>query len=171
MPPAARQSAEISLRRVEPRDLPTLFRQQSDPESNAMAGTVARTAEAFDIAWEQNFANPRLEARVILMGSGGVGSGGGKSQIVGAVSCFQRDGRDLVGYWIAKEHWGKGIASRALGLLLKDVPRRPLGAFAAKANAASVRVLERHGFKMVRSEMCEATERFTACEVAEFVLE
>ncbi len=132
-----------------------------------MAGTVPRTAEAFDAAWVQNFANPRLEARVILMGAGG----GAEGEIVGAVSCFQREGRDLVGYWIAKEHWGKGIASRALELLLKEVPRRPLGAFAAKANVASVRVLERHGFKMINCVIREAKDRFVACEVAEFVLE
>ncbi len=103
------------------------------------------------------------------MGAGGVRAARARSS--GLSLCFQREGRDLVGYWIAKEHWGKGIASRALGLLLQEVPRRPLGAFAAKANAASVRVLERHGFKMINCVMREAKDRFVACEVAEFVLE
>ena len=74
------------------------------------------------------------------------------------------DGEDAIGYWIAKEHWGRGIASRALELLLQEVPRRPLVARVARHNGASLRVLERCGFRVMGCRESPASERYRACE-------
>lgn len=52
----------------------------------------------------------------------------------------------MVGYWIAKEHWGKGIATQMLSQFLRIVPDRPLHAHVAKHNLGSIRVLEKCGF-------------------------
>jgi RimJ/RimL family protein N-acetyltransferase len=60
----------------------------------------------------------------------------------------QRSGKTLVGYWISREKWGKGVASRALSLFLLQVRTRPLFAHVAKNNLASIRVLQKCGFLM-----------------------
>lgn len=51
-----------------------------------------------------------------------------------------------VSYWIGREFWSKGIASKALAQLLSELETRPLYARVAKDNLASIRVLEKCGF-------------------------
>lgn len=179
-----RHLSNVRLRPVEPADLPAIFEMQLDPEGNQMAMVKPRNAEAFRTAWEGNFANPLVVARVIVSsdaGSGfsgrgdskrGDGSGRGGSArgdsgggpMLGLISCFQRDGLDYVGYWIEREHWGKGLASRALALLLHEVTRRPLYARVAATNPASLRVLTRHGFTEVSRCWSQETDRLLACD-------
>jgi len=154
----------IRLRRVESRDLPALFEIQSEPEGNAMAGTKPRPCEVFFSVWEQHLVNPDINARLIEI------DGAHGPEIVGNIACFQADGHDCVGYWIARAHWGKGYASRALELFLAEEPRRPLHATADRTNAPSHRILEKCGFRCVGFHMGEETERFLAREVADFVL-
>jgi RimJ/RimL family protein N-acetyltransferase len=59
---------------------------------------------------------------------------------------FERAGQPLVGYWIGRNYWGKGIATRALSEFLGQVAARPLNSRVAKHNVASIRVLEKCGF-------------------------
>ena len=54
--------------------------------------------------------------------------------------------------WIGREHWGKGIATRALSDFLVLEPARSLHAWAALHNLASIRVLEKCGFNTVINE-------------------
>ena len=49
-------------------------------------------------------------------------------------------------YWIDRARWGRSSATRALRLLLAELPTRPLHARAAADNAASIRVLTNCGF-------------------------
>ena len=116
----------VRLRPVEPGDLPRMYEMQIDTESNRMAVTIPRTAEAFDAHWAKVLVDPGVTARAILVGEA----------LVGTVSCFPRDGADHVGYWIDRAYWGMGIASRALHLLLQEVAKRPLIATAATSNGA-----------------------------------
>lgn len=155
----------IRLRPTGPGDLPALFEIQTDPESNVMVGAKPRTREVFFAAWERNLADPGVNSRVIEID---VEHG---PEIVGSISRFQADGHDCVGYWIARAHWGKGIASRALKMFLGEERRRPLHATTARTNAASQRILEKCGFRCVGFRMGQETERFVAREIAEFVLE
>lgn len=150
----------IRLRPVEAADLPRVFEMQLDPESNRMAATIARTREKFDVHWAKVLPDPAVTARVILVGD----------ELVGLVSCFQRTGEDHVGYWIDRAWWGRGIASRALELLLTEVTRRPLIATAATSNAASLRVLQKCGFVVERVRLAPADERHPECEEATLVL-
>jgi RimJ/RimL family protein N-acetyltransferase len=77
-----------------------------------------------------------------------------------------------VTYWIAREHWGKGIATKALGMFLRDarMQRRPLNASAARDNIASLRVLEQCGFVLIGYEKAFANARGKEIEEAMFVL-
>lgn len=158
----------IRLRSVGPGDLPALFELQTDPESNHMAGTKPRTREAFFAAWERNWVDPGVNACVIELDDA---RGGGGFEVVGNISRFQAEGHDCVGYWIARAHWGRGIASRALTMFLVEERRRPLHATAARTNARSHRILEKCGFRCVGYRLGEETERFVAREIADFVLE
>lgn len=90
--------------------------------------------------------------------------------LAGSISCFRRDEKDFVGYWLAKEHWGKGIATRALELLLEKVSIRPLYAQVAKENVASLRVLERSGFEITGYRISPADGRLLECEEAQLRL-
>jgi hypothetical protein len=49
-------SGLVRLRNVERDDLPRMFQMQLDPESNRMAATIPRSAEAFDAHWADGCA-------------------------------------------------------------------------------------------------------------------
>jgi RimJ/RimL family protein N-acetyltransferase len=68
--------------------------------------------------------------------------------VAGNIVCFDQLGEREVGYWLGKEFWGKGIATRALAEFLHYIETRPLYAHVAKHNIASRRVLEKCGFKV-----------------------
>ena len=153
-------SDHIRLRNVEPDDLPQLSQMQLDPESNRLAMTIPRSAEAFEANWANALRDPSSTTKAILLGDA----------LVGYALCFGRDGQANVGYWVSREHWGKGIASRALELLLLEVPTRPLYAHVATSNAASLRVLHKCGFVVERVQASPASDRYAACEEAVLVL-
>ena len=70
----------------------------------------------------------------------------------------ERQGRRLVGYWIGREFWGKGLATRALQELTREVTQRPLQAWVATSNVTSIRVLEKCGFVRVGSHKNDVEE-------------
>ena len=150
----------IRLRPVLPGDLPQVYDMQLDPESNCMAVTIPRNREAFDSHWAKVLADSGTAARVILLGD----------ELVGTISCFPMEGQDHVGYWIDRAYWGRGIASKALHLLLQEVTKRPLVASAATSNGASLRVLQKCGFVVERVRLSPASDRFPECEEAVLVL-
>lgn len=155
----------IRLRPARPDDVPVLFAMQLDDASNAMAGTKPRPMEQFAALWRRAIGDPASCARVIVRATSDA------AQVVGSVSSFEAQGRLCVGYWIAREHWGLGIASRALAMFVEEERRRPLYATTARANEASRRVLARCGFRLEGLGFGEETERYAAGEIAEFVLE
>lgn len=65
----------------------------------------------------------------------------------------------ILSFWIDRGAWGQGIASRALALLLDLVPTRPLHARAASDNVASLRVLQKAGFRITGTERSFARAR------------
>jgi SAM-dependent methyltransferase len=153
-------SGLVRLRNVERDDLPRLYRMQLDSESNRLAVTTPRSAEAFDEHWAAALRDPSVTAKAILLGE----------TLAGYVACFGRDGRANVGYQVSREHWGRGIASRALELLLLEVITRPLYAHVATSNGASLRVLQKCGFAIERVQVSPAGDRYPECEEAVLVL-
>jgi RimJ/RimL family protein N-acetyltransferase len=128
------------LRDVIESDLPIFFEHQSDPEATAMADFPARDREAFDAHWERVLGDPTLTSKTIVF----------EGQVAGNIGSWEHDGRRLVGYWLGREFWGKGLATKALAELIDELGRRPLYAYVAKTNVGSIRVLEKCGF--VRSD-------------------
>jgi RimJ/RimL family protein N-acetyltransferase len=67
-------------------------------------------------------------------------------QVAGNIVSFVQSSEREIGYWIGKEYWGRGIATKALTVFLDYVETRPLYAHLAKHNIGSRRVLEKCGF-------------------------
>jgi len=129
----------VSLRDVRESDLPAFYAHQLDPEATRMAAFPSRDWDAFTAHWAKiTTSTTGIIQTVIFDGS-----------VAGNVGCWEHSGEKLVGYWIGREYWGKGIATAALSELLKRVPDRPLVARVAKHNVASIRVLEKCGFSIV----------------------
>ena len=150
-------SDEVRLRNIEPNDLPIFYEQQLDADATRMAAFPARDRAAFDAHWATNIlGNPATVTQAVLAAG----------QVAGYIGSWPQDGVRLVGYWIGKEHWGKGVATRALAAFLHLVTERPLYAHVARHNVGSIRVLEKCGFSHEREESVEVDGN----DVAELVL-
>jgi RimJ/RimL family protein N-acetyltransferase len=66
--------------------------------------------------------------------------------VAGNIRWWEQDGQLLVGYWVGREFWGRGLATAALAELVAEIPERPLHAWFASSNVGSIRVLEKCGF-------------------------
>jgi RimJ/RimL family protein N-acetyltransferase len=144
--------AVIALRPIEDADLDALFDQMRDPESVAMAAFTAEDPADRD-AFDAHMARVRNASgttnRIITC----------DGQLVGSIASFPSGDETEVTYWIDRSAWGRGIASRALELLLELVPVRPLHARAASDNIASLRVLRKAGFDIIGTEISYAAAR------------
>jgi RimJ/RimL family protein N-acetyltransferase len=136
------------LRDVIESDLPVFFEHQRDPEATAMADFPARDREAFDAHWERVLAGETNVYKTIVF----------EGQVAGNAVSWEQDGRRLVGYWLGREFWGKGLATQALAELVEELGTRPLYAYVAPTNVASIRVLEKCGF--VRSDEDEEEDLY-----------
>jgi RimJ/RimL family protein N-acetyltransferase len=135
----------IALREVTDADLDALFDQMRDPESVWMAAFTPDDPDdrtAFDAHMARVRSLPDTTLRAVTC----------DGQIVGSVASFVMEGQTEVTYWIDRAAWGRGIASRALELLVDLVPVRPLYARAASDNVGSLRVLQKSGFKIIGTE-------------------
>ncbi len=130
-------SRGVRLRDVTVDDLPVLFEHQRDPQANEMAAFSPRDHEKFTAHWTKILGDNTVTKRAIVLGD---------DVVAGYVVSYAMAGRTLVGYWVGRAHWGRGVATRALGAFVGQVTARPLYAFVAKRNAASIRVLEKCGF-------------------------
>jgi RimJ/RimL family protein N-acetyltransferase len=130
---------EIRLRDVIIDDLPIFFVHQRDSEAVDMAAHSPRDQAAFQAHWTEILSKESVIKKTILF----------DDLVVGYVISFVYFGVREVGYWIGKQYWGLGIATRALLAFLDQVPLRPLRASVAKHNRGSVRVLEKCGFRLV----------------------
>ena len=126
----------IELRPTEPGDLPVLYEHQADPVAAARAVFPSRDRAAFDAHWATIMADPENLLYTILL----------DGEVAGSIVSWTHDGRRNVGYWVGREHWGRGIATAALRAFLDVDTQRPLYADPFETNAASVAVLTRCGF-------------------------
>ncbi len=68
-------------------------------------------------------------------------------ELAGNAVAWWDEGRRFIGYWLGRQHWGRGIGTRALALFLEREQARPLHADPFVGNTGSVRLLEKHGFR------------------------
>lgn len=144
--PESRPATErVELRPVLEEDLPVLFEHQLDPLARhrvAFAAEDSTDRASYLKRWRGHLVDGAIVMRAILV----------DGELAGHVVGFERDGEPEVGYWLARPFWGRGIATRALRLFLAAHTARPLQARVAADNQASLRVLEKCGFRLLRSE-------------------
>lgn len=151
----------VVLRGIAPSDLESIFEFERDPVAVRLAAFTPEDPDdriRFDAHWERILADPSIVCRAIEH----------DGELVGTIASFVMEGDREVTYWIAREHWGRGFASRALELLLEQLPERPLWARAVDDNLGSLRVLERAGFRVVGDNVDYAPGRQT--NVRELIL-
>ncbi len=161
-PAPGQLKGDVLLRDVTARDLAVFFEQQLDPTANHMAAFTARDPadrDAFTKHWTKILNDDTVTKKTIVFGG----------RVAGHIACFDRFGNMEVTYWIGKEYWGKGLATRALSEFLRLYPSRPLYARAAKDNIASLRVLGKCGFAICGEDKAFANARGEEAE--EYILE
>lgn len=153
--------AVIALRPVEDADLDALFDQMRDPEAVAMAAFTVEDPDdrqAFDAHMARVRNSPDITHRAITC----------DGRLVGSIGSFASGDETEVTYWIDRPAWGRGIATQALELMLRLVPARPVHARAASDNIASLKVLQKAGFRIIGTEISYAAGRKR--EIQEIIL-
>jgi [ribosomal protein S5]-alanine N-acetyltransferase len=150
----------VTLRPSTPDDASVIFQIEADPEGRRMAafgGANDDSELAFRARWERMLADSTVSVRTVLW----------SGNIVGSVYHFPLFNKPSVAYWIAREVWGKRIATRALTAFLQEIPTRPLFARVATDNVASRKVLENCGFRRIGVDRGFA--RFRGAEIEELI--
>ncbi|MFI1730715.1 GNAT family N-acetyltransferase [Streptomyces acidicola] len=129
----------IRLRGVQESDLELFHAYEQDAEAVRRSRFPAREREAFMNHWAKRIlGNPTGLVRTVTVDGETAGN---------LMAWWEEDGRRFVGYWLGRRYWGRGIGTRALALFLQEEQNRPLYADPFHGNTASVRLLERHGFR------------------------
>ena len=147
------------LRDVSEGDLDAFYEHQLDPEATQMALFPARDRTSFEAHWQRLLADDAVTKKTIVC----------EGEVAGNIGCWEMDGRRLVGYWLGRDFWGKGLATQALAELVEEVTARPLHAWVATSNVGSIRVLQKCGFVVVGSQT-EVDEKLGQ-QVEELLLE
>ncbi len=151
---------EVRLRTVEDQDIDVFFDHQADPEASEMAAFPARDKDQFAGHWAKIRADGTAVQRTIVA----------DGAVAGYIGSWEQDGQRLVGYWIGREHWGRGVATGALAQFAGQVTARPLHAHVAVHNIGSIRVLEKCGFRRDRVQEAKAPAPDDGVEEFIFVL-
>ncbi|MBJ8054119.1 GNAT family N-acetyltransferase [Bacillus cereus] len=153
--------SNIILRNMIEDDLPIFFKHQQNREANYMAAFTSIDLsdwDSFTTQWNKILTDKDIMKQTIII----------ENNVVGHISRFEQFGEPEVSYWIGKEYWGKGIATKALREFLKHITIRPLYARAAKDNAGSLKVLEKCGFVITGEDSGYSNARGE--DVEEFIL-
>lgn len=140
------------LREVRDGDLPAFWAQLSDPAAQRMAAVTRGyhyDRDAFEAHWAKIRSDPAVTVRTVVAGDA----------VVGHAAVYGPPDEREVTYWIDSAHWGRGLATAALALLIELENVRPLYAHAAADNTGSIRVLEKCGFTVREREKVFAQAR------------
>lgn len=150
----------VTLRKTELADLDQLFLFQLDPEACYQAAFMAKDhadKEAYITKYTRLLSDPTINNRTILV----------NGSIAGSVAKFVMEGDAEITYWIDKQYWGQGIATKALTEFLKIETTRPIYGRVAFDNIGSQRVLEKCGFVKIGTDRGFANAR--QAEIEEYI--
>ncbi|MGV9455687.1 GNAT family N-acetyltransferase [Streptomyces sp. NPDC003635] len=128
----------VELRDVLEADLETFLAYEHDPEAVRRSRFAPRPRDRFIRHWKERvLGDPDCLVQTVTV----------DGEVAGNLCSWWDGDRRFVGYWLGRNHWGRGVGSRALALFLRHETVRPLYADPFKDNTASVRLLEKHGFR------------------------
>ena len=151
----------VRLRSVEDRDVEVFFEHQADPQAVEMAAFPARDRDQFEAHWAKVRGDDTLVVRTIVV----------DGVVAGNIGSWPDNGQQLLGYWVGREFWGRGVATQALALLVDEVSIRPLCAHVVMHNVGSIRVLEKCGFRRDLLEEAKARTSDDGIEELIYVLD
>ncbi len=149
----------IKLRPTKASDLDILFQFQTDKEGGYLAAFMPKDPtdkSAYITKYTKLLADPTINNQTILL----------DNTIVGSVAKFVMEGDPEITYWIDRNYWGQGIATKALSQLLAIETIRPIFGRVAFDNFGSQKVLEKCGFVKIGSDRGFANAR--QAEIEEF---
>ena len=146
-------TARLRLRPFTQKDLDDYAAMCADAEVMRHIGSGGAVAR--DIAWRQMAL---FAGHWSLLGYGMWAlQERASGRLVGRAGYLDPEGwpGNELGWLLAREFWGRGVASAALVQFLQHETTRPLTAHVVKHNAASIRVLEKAGFTLAGKEVID----------------
>jgi len=150
----------IKLRPTKVSDLDYLFQFQLDKEGGYLAAFMPKDPadkKAYLTKYTKLLDDPMVNNQTILA----------DDIIVGSIAKFVIEGDAEITYWIDRNFWGQGIATKALKKFLAIETTRPLFGRVAFDNFGSQKVLEKSGFVKIGSDRGFANAR--QAEIEEFI--
>lgn len=154
------ENMDITLKLTELTDLEQLFLFQIDAEGCYLAAFMAKDhadKEAYIAKYTGFLSNPDINMRTIWV----------NGSIAGSVAKYVMDGKAEITYWIDKQYWGQGIATKALTEFLKIETTRPIYGRTAFDNIGSQKVLVKCGFIKIATDRGFANAR--QAEIEEYI--
>lgn len=147
-------SEGVRLRAVEESDLEFFLEHEHDPETVRRSLFTPREREAFMRHWTTRvLGDPTNLVRTVTV----------DGEVAGNVVSWWEEERRFVGYVLGRPFWGRGVGTEALTLFLELEKVRPLYADPFGGNTASVRLLERCGFRQVETVRYGEHEHVILC--------
>ena len=153
-------SSILRLCPSKPEDLEQFFKFQVDPIACNIAAFTAKDPtdkEAYMQKYAPLLSDPTIHMKTIFY----------NDQVVGSISKFEIEGEAEITYWINRQYWGQGIATKALELFFTQEKMRPIFGRTAFDNIGSQKVLLNNGFIKTGSDTGFANAR--QAEIVEFV--
>ena len=152
--------SEIILRKTEITDLEFFFIFQLDNEANYLAAFTSKnpTDKTAYLQKYTKFLNDRtINMQTIIV----------EDIIAGSIAKFEMECEAGLTYWIDKNFWGKGVATKALKAFLKNENMRPIFGRVAFDNFGSQKVLEKCNFVKIGRDKGFGNAR--QAEIEEFI--
>ncbi|MEP7038849.1 MAG: GNAT family N-acetyltransferase [Acidobacteriota bacterium] len=143
---------KIELKNTNTNDFDVLFNFQTDRDANYLAAFTQKKPtdkDAYIKKYTKLLSDETVNNKTIFI----------NNEIAGSVAKFEIEGEAEITYWIGKDFWGKGIASKALTQFLEIEKTRPIYGRVAFDNIGSQKVLEKCGFKKIGTEKGFANAR------------
>jgi len=151
---------DIKLRPTEISDMDFLFQFQLDKEGGYLAAFMPKDPtdkSAYLNKYRKLLDDPTVNNQTIII----------DNIIVGSIAKFVMEGDTEITYWIDRNFWGQGIATKALKEFLDIETTRPILGRVAFDNFGSQKVLEKCGFVKIGTDKGFANARQT--EIEEFI--
>lgn len=153
--------ASVHLRELTEDDIPAWFERASDIESADLAGDPVPESIGMGLPWlrrQRDHFRQKLALRWAIVPTGLTVSVG----TVGLTIKFNEERAAELGIVIARAHWGRGIGTSATHLVshyaFTTLGLTEIQAEVLQRNPASIRLLEKTGFQLLRVTPATAAE-------------
>ena len=152
-----KHNLNIQLRPTEISDLNSLFQFQLNKEGGYLAAFMPKEPTdkaAYINKYTKLLDDPTVNNQTIIL----------DHVIVGSIAKFVMEGDTEITYWIDRNYWGQGIATKALKEFLNLESIRPIFGRVAFDNFGSQKVLEKCGFVKIGTDKGFANARQAVIE-------